>query len=303
MSLFSYDDGSRRESLLSVLRDVSPIAANWLTTRLGVSEAKNTLHEWVTDEIDRPTSTNFQAEGADWTDEDNPQPVRSSNFTAIISRAVRLSGTQRAINVALPGDPFDFQKAKSLKKLKADMEYALVNGNAKASGSSGTARDMAGLVGVISTNVTARASGTSMSVQEIEDMHQESWEKASDENLADVLLVPMGLKRKIATFSTRITHNVDSTSTIHNNVSNFETSSGMLKIVPHRDVNRAAGTVHALMIREDTYKMAFLTGRQPMWEDIAKVGDADRGQYICELTLESLAQPASVKRSGYATLG
>lgn len=45
MALFTYEDTSRREDLLDVLRDVSPSADNWLVTHLGTSVALNTLHK------------------------------------------------------------------------------------------------------------------------------------------------------------------------------------------------------------------------------------------------------------------
>jgi len=44
--LQTYDDGSRRESLLSILRDVSPNTDNYFTSNLGKGpNATNTLHK------------------------------------------------------------------------------------------------------------------------------------------------------------------------------------------------------------------------------------------------------------------
>jgi hypothetical protein len=83
----------------------------------------------------------------------------------------------------------------------------------------------------------------------------------------------------------------------------YESSSGVVKIIPHKDIENTAGTTHVLAIREEFYKMAFLQGREPKYEPLAKVGDSERGMYITELTLESLAERASVKRTGYAQAG
>lgn len=305
MGLFTYDDTTRREDLLSIIRDVSPNADNILTTELGANVANNTLHQWLVRSIARPSSTNFSAEGADFAGGAGDPPTRSDNITAIIKQEVRVSGTEQAVRVGLPGNPMDDEKMVKLGRLKADMEYALING-AVASGASGTARGMDGIDSVISTNLTARSSGTSMSVTELEDMHENSWNAVGSQFIADMLLCPMGIKRKIATFTTRVTPNTMAVSEADkgfNNISFFQSSSGDLKIVPHKDVRNTAGTTTAYLIREDLYKMAFLKGREPKWEEISKVGDADRGMYLTELTLESLGESASVKRTGYAQNG
>jgi len=298
MALFSYDDTSRREDLLSVLRDVSVAESNYLVTNLGKSVATNTLHEWLVDNQGRPSSVTFVTEGAEVTEPLHSQPTRSNNITAIIRREVKVSGTEQAINVGLPGNPMDYQKKKQLTAFKADMEFALLNGT-RASGASGTARGMTGINGVISTNLTARSSGTSMSLTELEDILQNSWDNASDGNQADIVLVPMGIKRKITTFTTRVQAQAQSTDKIYNNISFFEGAAGTVKIIPHRDVINGTGTTHVFALREDSFKMAFLKGREPKWSEIPSTGDYDRGFYLTEMTLESKAERASVKRFGY----
>lgn len=294
MALFSYDDTSRREDLLSVLRDVSVASDNYLVSHLGTSKATNTFHEWLVDNVARPTSITFASEGAEATEPAHNQPTRSNNITAIIRREVKVSGTEQAISVGLPGNPMDYQKKKALMQFKADMEFALLRGT-RASGVSGTARGMTGIYGTISTNLTNRVSGVSLSVQELEDIHQNSWDASTD--VADILLVPMVAKRKIATFTTRVVQNVDSTDKIFNNISYFDTSSGTLKVLAHRDAITNSGGSHAIMaMREDTYKMAFLQNREPKWETLPSTGDYDRGYYLAEMTLESRAERASVLR-------
>lgn len=300
MGLFTYDDTVRRESLLDILKDVSPVEDNYLVNELGTSSATNTLHEWPVFNIARPTSITFAAEGADFTEEANTQPTRSQNITAIISRSVRISGTEKAVDPAGMGDVMAFQKTNALRRLKADMEFALLRGGGLVSGASGTARQMAGINNVISTNLTARNSGTSMSVSELEDILQNSWDASGSEYVAKVVLVPMGIKRKITTFTSRVSPQAMNQDTVYNNIGFFDsTSAGMVKIVPHKDVINSTGSTHVYALNLDMYKMAFLKGREPKFEMLAKIGDAERGHYITELTLESRAERASVKRLGY----
>lgn len=298
MAIYTYDDTSRREDLLSILRDVSPAASNYLITNLATSTAQNTLHEWVVRNIDRPTSDAPVAEGATPSEPAGDAPTRSNNITAIYQRAVKVSGTEAAIRRALPGSALDDEKRIKLMRIKADIEYGLLNGS-RASGASGTARGMAGINSVISTNLTARASGTSMSVTELEDIMQNSWDATSDGFQADLFLCPMGIKRKIASFTTGVTRYTTEPDHIYNNVAIYESSSGVVKVIPHKDVRNAAGTTHVYALREEMYKIAFLTGREPKYEPLAKSGDFETGMYVTELTLESLAERASVKRTGY----
>lgn len=298
MALYTYDDQSRREDLLSILRDVSPNTDNYLVTNLGTSVATNTLHEWPVFNVARPTSITFAAEGAEFVEPTHTAPTRSTNITAIIRREVKVSGTERAMKVAVPGDPMDFQKKVTLGQVKADMEFALLNGT-RASGASGTARGMTGINGVISTNLTARNSGTSMSTTELEDILQNSWDNVGSGYVANIILCPMGIKRKITTFTTRVQPQTDSTDRIYNNISFYESASGTVKIIPHKDVINATGSTHVYALREEMFKMAFLKGRELSYEDVAATGDYTRGMYLTELTLESLAERASVKRYGY----
>jgi hypothetical protein len=299
----TYDQADKRESLLSILKDTSPLGGNWLVGNLGTSTALQPLHYWTTFHLDRPTSVTTVAEGADATISDHTSPAKSSNYTAILRRVVQVTGSDLAVEPANGYDPMVFQKRVALSQLNADMEFALLNGSGPSAGASGVARGMAGIDAVISTNVTARSSGTSFSTTELEDIFQESWDEVGSEYVADTLLVTMGIKRKISGFTTNITNYVSDTDKLYRNISTYEASTGVVTIVPHKDIRNTAGTTTVYAVKKDMFRMAFLKGRQPKWVEIAKTGDADKGMYITELTLESLGQKHAVKRTGYAQNG
>lgn len=294
--VWTYDDTSRREDLASILKDVSPSDDNMLVSTLETGQATQTLHEWLIDHIDRPTSDDNTAEGADWAEDDNDQPTRSHNITAIAKKSVKVTRTQQKIATGLKKKTMAYQRVKALRELKAKMEFKVVNG-VKASGASGTARGMAGLIGVISSHVTARNSGTSFSSDELEDMLQDVWDDVGSEFVSDHLLMPMGIKRKVSTFSGFAANQVNNTDKVFNKVDIYEGSAGTVRIVPHRDVNKTAGTVHVIAIRKEHYRIAYLD--KPHWQKMGKTGDHERGQYLTEFTLESLAQRASAMRTGY----
>jgi len=296
----TYGDNSRRESLLSILKDYSPLGGNYLSGNLGTSIARNTLHEWVTYSQTRPTSVTFSTEGADASFVALSTPERSNNITAIISEYMKVSGTENNVTTATYQDPMVFQKEKALMRLQAKMEFALLNGT-KASGATGTARGLAGIDGCVSTNLVSVSSGTSLTITSLEDILQKSYDQVGMEYIADVVLVPMVLKRRISNFTTPITNFVNETDTLYKNISVFDSSFGQIKIIPHRDVKAGAGSAHIYAIRMDAFKVAYLEGREPQYKELPANGDFTAGMYVTEFTLESLAEKASVKSNGWAT--
>jgi hypothetical protein len=199
--------------------------------------------------------------------------------------------------VATGEDPYAFQKAEALKRLKASMEYVIING-AYASGDSGVARGMAGIDGCISTNITARSSGTSFSELELNDIMNESWDAVGSMYVADLLVCPMVTKRTISKFTTN-TRNIEAKEKrLTSEIQVYDSQVGKsVMIVPHKDVRAVGGSLTVYALNESTFRLSFLD--EPFWNELAKDGDRDNGQYITEFTVESLAQRASVKRTGY----
>jgi len=292
-----------RESLLSILKDVSPNTDNYFVSNLGTAPtATSTLHEWGVYNTTRPTSVTAAAEGAAASYGDLTSPTRSTNYTVIVSEPVRVSGTSKAISTITGEDAMAFQKKQALRRMKANMEYLTINGS-KAVGSSGTARGMAGINSVISTNVTARASGTSFTETELNDIIQNSWDAVGADYTCDLIVCPMVIKRRISGFATNLTRNVQATDKrLTTEVRVYDSQVGpTVMVIPHKDVNAAAGTLTVYALREDLYAHSFMKGREPQWEELAKDGDRDNGQYLTEMTLVSYAERASVKRTGYNT--
>ncbi len=289
---------NRREDLLDLIGDISPDETP-LVTLFGTATAEQTYHQWLTFEVSRPTSNTARIEGADASFGDLVNPVRTGNITQIITRPIRVSRTARRVSQAGMSDPFIFQKAEGLRALKMDMEYAVLNA-ASASGASGVARSMTGLDAYITSVVTARNSGTSFSEKELNDMANDGW-NASDK-VFDTVLCTMKIKQAIAGFGGNSTRFIDASERrLVKDILQYTSSAGDHKVLPHRDIRNAAGTVTVIGIREDMHKVAYLD--KPMFEELDKTGDADKGQWVCELTLEVVNEGADLKRTGYAIEG
>lgn len=298
--LMTYQDATRREDLLDVLADISPDETPLLTL-FGTSTARGTLHEWLNYNVTRPVSVSSNIEGADETYADLSVPTRTNNITQIITQSIQVSRTERRVNVAAVNDPFAFQKADGLRRLKSKMEYAILNA-VKASGASGVARQMNGVDAFITSVVTARNSGTSFSEQELNDMASDGYLTVRADKVFDMVLCTVKIKQAISGFSGNSTRYIDASERrLTKDVLVYDSAVGSHRIMHHRDVNNVAGTTTVYGLREDMHRVAYLD--KPFFEELAKTGDADKGHWVTEFTLEVLQEKANVKRTGYAQTG
>lgn len=293
-----------RESLLSILKDVSPNEDNYFISNLGVgSPATQTNHEWNLYYASRATSVDPEVEGADTSYPDLTVETRSNNYTVILDAPVKLSRTRASIAMVSGEDAMGVEKERALKALKSEMEYATVRGGASA-GDGSTAREMCGIEGAITTNVTAWASGRSFTETDLNDIIQSSWDAVGSSYVCDVVVAPVVIKRRVAGFGTNLTRNVQATDKkLTQEVRVYDSEVGQtVKIIAHKDVNSAAGTLAVLGIREDHFEHSFLVNTgEPHWEERSKAGDYEAGVYITEFTLVSYDERASVKTTGWDT--
>lgn len=293
-----------RESLLSIIKDISPNEDNYFVSNLGkAGPAMNTLHEWNLFHEARATSVTGNVEGATTTYPDLQVETRSNNRTIILDSPVRLSRTRASIANVTGEDAMTVEKDRALRRLKSKMEYVTVNGTINA-GQTDTARGLSGIDQCISTNVTARASGQSFTETELNDIVQASYDQVGMGYVMDMLVAPVVIKRRIASFGTNLTRNVDATSKrLTSEVRVYDSEVGQtVMVVAHKDVRAAAGTLTVLGIREELFKHSFLVDSgEPHWEDRGVTGDMKNGVYITEFTVVSQNEKASVKRTGYNT--
>jgi len=298
------NDTEMRESLLDIIRDVSPNEDTYFISNLRKgSPAMQSLHEWNIYHEDRATSVDAEIEGAATDYPDLQNEVRSNNRTVIIDTPIRLSRTKASIAMVTGDDAMGKEKERGLRRLKSEMEYAIVNG-VFAAGSSGVARQLCGIDGSITTNVTAHASGQSFTETILNNIVQKSWDSVGAAYVGDVLAVPVVLKRRIAGFGTNLTRNVNAEDKkLTQEVRVYDSEVGKtVMIIAHKDINAAAGTLTALLLREDMFELAFLVNSgEPHWEERAQDGDRENGVYITEFTLVNYDEQASVKETGFNT--
>lgn len=296
--LITYQDAGRREDLLDLIGDVSPDETP-LMTLLPDKSASQTLHEWLTYNVARPTTLATDVEGGDATYSDLTQPGRAVNITQIVRQSVRVTGTEETVSVAGSQSPFAFQKAQALRNWKNKAEFAIINATI-ASGSSGVARQMKGIRNWVTTNYTNRDSGTSFSETEIDDMVNDVWSKVNPDFVFDMFLMPYKLKSKVAGFSGNSTRTISANDKkLVRDILVYTSAGGDHKIMAHKDVPAGAATPGPEVLGINTKLFAKAWLRKPFFKEYDPQGDQRKGEWIGEYTLESHEERASVRRSGY----
>lgn len=155
----TYQARGIREDLSNVIYDISPEDTP-IMSNIGRGKASNTFFEWQTDVLAAATTSNAFIEGDDLTSFTAASPTtRVGNYTQIVRKDVIVAGTTDAVDKAGRKSELAYQLAKRSKELKRDMEAIIASNQPAAVGSTGVARNTAGLGAWVRTNVSFGAGG------------------------------------------------------------------------------------------------------------------------------------------------
>lgn len=299
----SYDVTGNREDLADVIYDISPTETPFLTMAEKV-EATGTKHEWQTDALAAASGTNFVIEGDDATTDASTATTRLFNYCAISDKVARTTGTQRAVDSAGRSDEHLYQIEKRSKELKRDIETILLQNNAYVAGNDTLARECAGAQAYIKTNVNDATDATA-SAGTGADAHTDGTPRAITEAMVTEVLgnawnsggsptagiMGKAQKTAVAAFSgnsTR-TQEVGKSNNVKlvNSVDVYVDPLGNeVQLYP----DRFAPADVVFFFDMDYVKYATL--RDFETQELAKTGDSDRTQIICEYTLHMANEAA-----------
>lgn len=291
-SVFTYDSNARKESLLDIITNISPVE-NGLMSLLGRSSATNTLHEWVTDTLKTPAAQSV-VEGSDASFANRTNPTRVQNQTQIVRIDFSVTDTERARNYPGFKDRYAYEMQKAMKEWANDAEFNLLRSTV-ATGTGSAARTMTGLKAAITTNATAQ-SGVSLSESILNDYMQNAWAQGGEPT---DILVGSRLKRRISGFTANTTRfSTSENETLHNVVDTYYSDFGVFRIRLHRYMTVSGDTnADILGIQPDKFRVAYL--REPEHVTLAKTGSATKGMIEGEVTLEYLAQNSSFEGTAH----
>lgn len=284
-----------REDLADVIYNISPVDVPGLSSMRSM-EATNTTHEWQVDSL-AAAAANAVIEGDDATTDASSPTTRLTNQTQISDKVARVTGTARAVNSAGRADEMDYQMLKKGKELKRDIEKSILDNKAYSAGSDSAARSCAGVPAYIVTNINEASNATTANGTG-SNAHTDGTARAFTETqLKDVLLkcfneggspdtLMVGpFNRQVASsFSAgKTVQQRAEDSVLHATFDVYESDFGSVKIIPNRFMEART----ALVLEMDNWGVAYLPGRNMVTTELAKTGDTDRRQILCEYTVHA----------------
>ena len=298
----SYDANGIREDLENVIYNISPEETPFYSS-LKKTSASNTLHEWQTDSL-RASAANAHIEGDDTTANAVSGTTRQGNYTQIFKNAVTVADTDEGLDKAGRSAEMAYQTLKIAKEQKLDIEKALLDNNARVSGGSTTARELAGAPSWMTSNITnsgtgaanptgdgtdARTDGTQtvFSQADFDSAMQSIWENGGRPD--SVYLSAFQMNKALGFTG--------------NNNQRSQVQAGDEKVIKSLDVYITPwGTVEFTPTRENRGRDVFIM-QNDMWSAavlrptkntaLAKTGDSTKRQVLTELTLVCKNEAAS----------
>lgn len=286
----------QREDLIDVIYDISPTETPIMST-LARTKATAVFHEWQSDSLAAATSANAAVEGADAVSATLSPTTRLGNYTQIVQKTIQISNTLEAVNKAGRRSEKAYALSKAAAELKRDMETIITANQGRDAGSSSTARKLGAILSWIKTNTSKGTSGTDPTTIGVSTRSDGATRTFTEQLLKDViadvfdsggnptmLTVGSGLKQKASSFAgiaaQRYMAPGDQPTTIVGAADVYMSDFGSISIVP----NRFQRTRDALLLDPEYAALAYL--RPFATTDLAKVGDSEKTQIVCEFTLE-----------------
>ncbi len=306
----TYSALGNREDLSDMIYRIDPTETPFIT---GIEREKATAvnHEWQTQALAAASSTNSVLEGDDAVTDTATPTVRLGNICQIQDKVARVSGTQQAVEHAGRDDELAYQEMLKGLELRRDMETTATANQPKSAGSPSGVRALAGVLSWLKSNVNANnntpggsSAGGSVAVADGTNSRVDSTQRAITEPLVrtvlqsiwqnggkpDVIMCGGFNKQQISQFTGRATPMENSEKqTIQAAADVYRGDFGTLKIVPNRFMRQR----DVLILQMDLWAASYLAGRRFVSSVIAKTGDSDRKQLICEWTLTARNEKGS----------
>lgn len=157
----TYDNSVIREDLQEAFNMISPEECPFIEMA-SVRSTTSKQFDWPIVELQAPDGSNRVPEGESNVPNDTGTLAnRIWNFCQISDKVVEVSHTSQAVNAAAENvQRMAKQKALKMKEMKRDMELMLLSNVPSIPGTSGTARQTAGLPAFLKTNSIVRAGAT-----------------------------------------------------------------------------------------------------------------------------------------------
>jgi len=295
----TYTSIGKVEDISDIISNVDPFETPFLS-KISSVNTHNILHQWQTDALDTPSSTNAVLEGDAYTPDVLTATTMLSNTCQISTKSPRVTGSQLAVKSYGRGDELDYQVMKKGKALKTDIERTVLSNNAEVTGNATTARQLGAIESWYTSNVsrgaggssgglgnTAATDGTQRAFTEtlLKTVLQAIWTNGGN---VDLCLLGGTAKQTFSTFTGNATRfDKAEDGKLNASVDVYVGDFGTFDVLPSRHCR--ARSVH--LLQTDMWAMVYLRPMQTI--EIATTGDSRSKLLLAEYTLESRNQKAS----------
>ena len=300
----TYDQVGIREDISDIIHNVDPDETPFYSA-CARTKAANTYHEWQTDSL-RGSANNAHIEGDDTAAESRDSTVRLGNYTQIFKNAVITSDTDEGVKKAGRGKEMAYQILQVAKEQKLDIEKALFANNARATGSSTVARELAGLPAWLKSNVlfedgnsganpagdgtnarTDDGTPTDFSQFKFDAAMEKIWGSGGKPDTCYLSSFQMNKALGFVGNNNQRSNVQGAGGKVVKELAVYVTPWGTVKFVPTRE-NRSSDV---FILQSDMFCVASL--RPTKQVELAKTGDNSKRQIVTELTLVSKNEKAS----------
>jgi hypothetical protein len=285
----TYDLKGLREDLQNTIFMLTPEDTPFISN-IGRDRATATKHEWQTDVLAPPDTTNAQIEGDEYVYADRAPTVRVGNYTQISRKPVLVTGTLEAVDKAGRASELKYQSIKAGKELKKDQEAILLSNQASVAGSNSVARKLGGFAAWLTSNVSRGATGANggyntgtglvvaatNGTQRVwtEALMKAAWQSAYiNGGNPRIAMMPVGQKSVFSTFA---------------GIAQIRTDVGQNAYVG--DFGKLTSVVNRVQQARDVFLVdpsaaKYVTLRAMFVDKPAKTGDAEKRMLVVEYTL------------------
>jgi hypothetical protein len=290
----TYQEVGLKENISDIITNISPRKTPFQSS-IGSEKVHQPIFQWQEDSL-RSVSATTAVEGADSVEITAVPTVMRSNYTAIFSEAVKVSGSTQAAQAYGRAKELAYQMSKSAAALKRDLENAFVGTAASAAaGSAAVARVTASAQAQITgfgTSTFAAQSGnvfymnTAVNLTETALVNAIQAAFVAGGDPTRILVTPSNsvIIASFASASGRYRTIQDSTvsnkTTLVNAVNLYVSPFGEQVV----EVDRFLRAKHTLIYDPDMWSQA--TFRPWTRENLAKIGDSERQLIVGEFGLK-----------------
>lgn len=157
-SFATFNSSRVREQLMDKIWNVS-VSETPTLALVGKETVDGPFVEWLTDSF-RAGASNRKEQGNEGSVTTRSDVSRYSNRTQISDDTFAITGTQQAAEKAGGKDEVAYQETKSMMEVKKDIEFGFLQNTTAIAAASGTAPQARGMLGFIATNTSKAVTGT-----------------------------------------------------------------------------------------------------------------------------------------------